>query len=106
MWYKRVATHIELKVMAKPNAKRSALIAINDQGLHISLQARPVQGAANDELINYLATIFKIPKSHISLKRGENSRYKWVTLPINPIILSLINDPDGFIAGKLGKNKA
>lgn len=47
--------------------------------LKIKLSSPPVEGAANKELIKFLAKHFKVTKSQIEIKRGEKSRYKLVT---------------------------
>jgi len=89
--------HLELHIFAKPNAKKTVLLKVDDQGLHISLHAKPHQGEANKELIAYLAKLFRIPKSQIELKRGEGGRYKVVSLPENERVRELMDDPESFI---------
>jgi hypothetical protein len=37
-----------------------------------------VEGRANEALVKFLADIFKIPRSHIEIVRGETSRHKVV----------------------------
>jgi uncharacterized protein len=83
MWHKISDNQIELKIFAKPNAKKTALVGVNDQGLNISLHAKPLDDAANIELISFLSDYFDIPKSQITLKRGGTSRHKWVSMPLN-----------------------
>lgn len=100
MWFKIADQKVELKIFAKPNAKKTALLAISDQGLHIALHAKPQQGQANDELIAYLAKLLATPKSHITVKRGIGSRYKWVIIPLSDTIKQLITDPKTFITRK------
>jgi len=100
MWFKIHAKQIELKIFAKPNAKRSALLAINEQGLHIAIHAKPHDGAANDELIKFLANLFAVAKSHITLKSGTSSRYKWVSMPLNAKLEQLTEDPENFLSAK------
>jgi uncharacterized protein (TIGR00251 family) len=46
--------------------------------LKIRLKAPPVDGEANAELIRFLSKHFKIPKSRISIIRGETSKKKLV----------------------------
>ncbi len=47
MWFKVSAEKIDLKIWAKPNAKRTALLKIDEQGLQISFHSKPQKGAAN-----------------------------------------------------------
>jgi len=46
--------------------------------LHIRLAAAPVDGAANDALIAFLAEALDIPKRDIAIVSGERSRAKRV----------------------------
>jgi len=91
-WFKINNQQIELHILAKPHAKRSALLAVGEQELQIALHAKPHQGEANKELIAFLAKLFQIPKSHILLRRGEASRHKVVVLPLNEKIQDVIRD--------------
>lgn len=91
-WYKIDGKKIELKIYAKPNAKKTSLVCINDQGLNISLHAKPLDDAANKELIKFLADLFNVPKSQITLIRGKTSRLKCVALPLNAAIKQFISE--------------
>lgn len=88
MWYKIQNQSIELRIYAKPNAKRTAFVSISNEEANITLHAKPHQGEANAELFSYLADLLKIPKKHIVLKRGENSRHKVVVLPLSDTLLT------------------
>lgn len=81
---------VELRILAKPNAKRTALLKADERGLHIALHAKPQEGEANRELIAYLAKFFKVPKSQIILLRGESSRHKVVVVPFNEAVQRLL----------------
>lgn len=83
MWYKIKDQQIILNILAKPNAKRTAILGVRDQALHISVHAKPHQGEANQELISYLAKLLKLPKSKITLERGEGSRHKKISVPLS-----------------------
>lgn len=48
--------------------------------LKIKLAALPIEGRANVALLAYLAELFQVPKSHIFLKSGVNSRHKTVEI--------------------------
>lgn len=91
MWYKIENQILELSVFAKPNAKKTALMTITDEAIHISLHAKPQDGEANKELIAFLSKLFKIPKTHITLLKGEGSRLKKLRLPLNNTLLEFIH---------------
>lgn len=82
MWFKIQDQEVMVRIIAKPLAKKTMLLSISDEGLHIALHAAPHKGQANKELILYLSDIFQIPKSRIVLKRGENSKHKQVIVPL------------------------
>ena len=44
---------VELHIFAKPNAKKTSLVIINEQGINIALRAKPQQDKANKELITF-----------------------------------------------------
>ncbi len=78
MWFKINNQQIELRILAKPNAKKSKLLGVREHGLQISLHAKPHQGEANKELISFLSELLELPKSKIILQRGKGSKYKQV----------------------------
>ena len=73
-------------VYVKPNAKQTRLIGKDERGLIIALKARPQEGEANDELINFLSELCGVPKSKIIIRRGAASRIKQVEMPWNESI--------------------
>lgn len=91
MWFKIQNQHVKVNIFAKPNAKKTALLSINEEALVISLHAKPHQGEANQELITYLAKLFQVPKTKIILQKGEGSRYKQVMLPLTDAVKNMIN---------------
>ena len=52
----------------------------NQEYLKINIAAIPDDDEANDELVKFLSKIFKIPKSKISIIRGNSSRTKSVRI--------------------------
>lgn len=97
-WFKLKDQQVELIIFVKPKAKRTALVDINEQGMIISLHAKPHEGQANRELINFLAELLNLPKTQITLLHGEHSRYKHVLVPLNTTVQKLLIDPAKFIA--------
>lgn len=101
MWFKIQNQQIQIKILAKPNAKKTTFLAISEQGMHISLHAKPHHGEANKELISYLSILFRIPKSQIHLVHGEASKHKKVLLPLNDIVRELLTHPEQFMRKNL-----
>lgn len=69
----------KLEIHAKPRAKKSRVIAVGPP-VEIALAAPPVDGAANDELVRFLAEVLGLPKRAIAILRGESSRHKLVAV--------------------------
>lgn len=59
-----------------PRASKNRIKGIRDGALAVALAAPPVEGRANEALIEFLAERLSIPKSRISILRGESSRKK------------------------------
>jgi uncharacterized protein len=74
-----------ISVWAKPRASKSRIIGRRDDGkgqtqLEVALAAPPVDGAANQELLEFIARSLKVGKSRVELVRGESSRLKVVRI--------------------------
>jgi len=92
MWFKIDKQHVQLTIIVKPNAKKTEMIKIDDQGIHISLHAKPHKGAANQELLEYLAEYFHLPKTKIQLLRGDHGRKKQVLVPLSKNLESFLQE--------------
>ncbi len=69
-----------LAVHVQPKASRTQCVGIHDGALKIRVAAPPVHGAANDELVRFLADRCAIPRAGISIQTGVNSRRKRVSM--------------------------
>ncbi len=69
-----------LAVSVQPNARRTAADGLHDATLRVRLVAPPVDGKANQLLIEWLADELGLPKRAITLVRGESSRRKWLAI--------------------------
>lgn len=70
---------IALQVM--PRASRTEIAGSAEGVIRLRVSAPPVDGAANKEIIAWLAKQLKVPKSAISVVRGERGRLKSVYVP-------------------------
>ena len=71
---------IIMGIKVQPRASRNQLIGEQDGCLKVKLTAPPVEGEANQALINYLARLLAIPKKNIKLLKGETSRHKLIEI--------------------------
>lgn len=92
MWYTIRGNEIEIRIFAKPNAKRSDITGVHGEELGVVLHARPVEGEANKALLSFLSKKFKLPVSKIMLKRGLQSRHKTVVMPLLDSIMCFIRE--------------
>ncbi|MBI4815730.1 MAG: DUF167 domain-containing protein [Deltaproteobacteria bacterium] len=67
---------IILEVAVVPRASRSRIVGQHDGRLKIQLDAPPVDGAANEALVELVADRLELKRSHVSIIRGQTSRKK------------------------------
>ena len=67
---------IQLSVHAKPGARISQVTCVSGPTLEVQISARAVEGAANAELVDYLASVLKVKRRQISIVSGDKSREK------------------------------
>lgn len=60
----------------QPGAKRSEFVGLHGERIKIRLNAPPVDGKANSQLIAFLSKSFAVPKHAIQIESGELSRQK------------------------------
>jgi len=71
-----------LSVYVVPNASRTSVEGLHDGALRIRLAARPVDGAANEALVSWLAGQMEIGKRDVRVEHGLSSRRKRVALDL------------------------
>jgi uncharacterized protein (TIGR00251 family) len=71
---------VVLQVRAVPRSSRNRIGEALGDRLKIKIAAPPVDAAANDELIRFLAKQFGLPKVSVELIRGDTGRNKTVLL--------------------------
>ena len=67
-------------VRLKPGAKREKVVSVDEREIRLAVTAPPVDGKANEALIKFLAGVLDVPKSGITILRGQTSRIKLVEL--------------------------
>jgi len=69
-----------LNLKVTPNARTNEVTGIRDGIIQVKINASPIEGKANSELVKYLAGLLEIPKSNISILRGHTSRNKTIEI--------------------------
>jgi len=72
------AKGITFAVKVHPRARKNAITAVVGDALKLALTAPPVDGKANQAVIEYFADLFQIPRSSVTIASGETSRNKVV----------------------------
>ena len=84
MFYNIEDETVSLRIKAQPNASKSEFCEVyGNDAIKIRIKAPAVEGAANKELVKFLAKSFKVSKSDILFKTGQNSKIKIVAFPLN-----------------------
>lgn len=65
-----------LKVHVQPNAARTECVGIHGDALKIRVAARPLDGAANDALIRFIAARCGVPQASVVIQSGADGRRK------------------------------
>jgi hypothetical protein len=77
-WLRATAAGVSLAVVVTPRASRTELAGVAEERLRIRVAAPPVAGAANDELVRFLAKALGLPRSALTVTAGLTGRRKTV----------------------------
>lgn len=71
---------VRFSVRVQPRASSTEIVGIHGDALKIRLSAPPVDGAANDALVDFLASVFNVPRRDVRILAGESARSKVVEI--------------------------
>lgn len=75
-FYRWQGEDLILQVLLQPKASSISWVGPMDGRIKIRISAPPVEGAANQQLIEFIAKQFKVAKSQVSLLSGAQARQK------------------------------
>src|SRR5262245_20549079 len=75
-WIAAVPGGVVLRLRARPGASRAGVAGLHGHAVKVQLRARPVEGAANRELVAVLAEALAVRPAAVSLVAGERGRDK------------------------------
>lgn len=78
--FRPTPTGVLIDVRVVPRSGRSGLAGTRDGALLVRLNAAPVEGAANAELVEVIADALGVPKRAVTIVAGERSRTKRVSV--------------------------
>jgi uncharacterized protein len=70
----------KIEVHVKPNARRTEVTEIQAGLFQVVTNAPPIDGRANEAVIEALAEYFDVPKSRVVIRHGLHSRKKFVEI--------------------------
>jgi uncharacterized protein (TIGR00251 family) len=77
-WLRDEAGGVVLEIMVQPRASRTRVVGEHDGRLKLQLAAPPVEGEANQALIEFLARALSVRKADVVIQRGQAGRRKTV----------------------------
>ena len=84
-----------LSIRIQPRASKNEIVPMENGKLKIRLTAPPVDGAANEALVKFLADALSVTKSQVEIVSGHTSREKIIRINgISPAAADrLLNNP-------------
>jgi uncharacterized protein len=67
-------------VKVHPRARKNAVTGVVGDALKLSLTAPPLEGRANQAVIDFFADLFQIPRASVTIASGTTSRNKIVRI--------------------------
>ena len=71
---------VRITLHVQPRASRTEITGKYGEALKVRLAAPPVDGAANEALLHFIADRLGVPVRAVALERGTTSREKTVTV--------------------------
>jgi uncharacterized protein (TIGR00251 family) len=69
-----------LRVAVVPNARRTEVDGLHDGALKLRLAAPPVEGRANEMLVEWIAAALGLPRRSVRIARGAAARRKSIEI--------------------------
>ncbi len=72
---------MKIKVHVKPGAKGPESLALTEDGIYVvKIKAKPVDGAANQAVIKFIAAEFGVKPNRVRITSGFKSRIKYLEI--------------------------
>ena len=81
-WYQLGCDGVTLRIQAQPGAKRTEIAGVYGDCLKVRLASPPVDGKANECLIEFLAERLGVKRGQVRITRGSGSRRKSVFVAV------------------------
>ncbi len=84
-----------IHIHAQPGAKRTEVVGLYGDCMKVRLASPPVDGKANECLIEFLARRLGVKRAQITISRGMSSRRKSVFVAATGLQPAALLEPDG-----------
>lgn len=74
------AKGLTFAVKVHPRSRKNAITGTVGEALKLALTAPPVDGKANQAVIEFFADLFQIPRASVTIASGETNRSKIVRI--------------------------
>jgi hypothetical protein len=77
---RETAEGAQFSLRVQPRASRNAIAGIVGDALKLAITAPPVDGKANQAVIEFFAELLRVPKSSVVIVAGETGRNKRIAI--------------------------
>jgi uncharacterized protein len=70
----------QFALRVQPRASRNAIAGVMGDAVKLAITAPPVDGKANQAVVEYLSELFQVSKSSIAIVSGETGRNKLIVV--------------------------
>jgi uncharacterized protein (TIGR00251 family) len=71
---------VRVRIRVQPRASRTEIVGEHDGALKVRVAAPPVDGAANEELVRFIAKRMGVAQSRVRVTTGETGRSKVIEI--------------------------
>ena len=84
---------VRFRVHVQPRASRTEIVGVHGTALKVRLHSPPVDGAANEELVAFLAKTLGVSRRAVRIVSGQSSRGKTVEVEgVSPASVNALGD--------------
>lgn len=71
---------VRVHLFIQPKSSKNEIVGPHNGEIKIKITAPPIDGRANEGLVEFLSDFFDIPKRNVILVKGDTGRHKTVDL--------------------------
>ena len=71
---------VKISLFVQANAPKSEIVGPYNGSLKIKIHAPPVDGKANEEIQNFLSSVFGVAKNRVQILKGDKSKTKSILI--------------------------